>query len=165
MDGEQVPSVMPTEMPVVTWTASEFVAHEKTNNWYMLLGGGSVLVAIVVWLITRDVVSSLVILFAAFVFGFYARRQPRELTYRLDEQGLTIGDKFYHYDTFRAFSVVPEGALNTIVLSPLKRFAPLTTLYYDPADQEKITALLANELPFEQRKQDPIDRLMWRIRF
>jgi hypothetical protein len=51
------------------------------------------------------------------------------------------------------------------VFTPLQRFSPLTTIYYDPNDEERIVDLLANRLPMEERKRDAIDRLMWRIRF
>jgi hypothetical protein len=60
---------------------------------------------------------------------------------------------------------MPEGAFSSIVLVPLKRFSPLTSIYYAPQDEERITAMLAAHLPYEERKHDPIDKLMQRIRF
>jgi hypothetical protein len=48
---------------------------------------------------------------------------------------------------------------------PLKRFMPPLSLYMDPADEEKIVDVLADYLPVEQREQDPIDKLMRRLRF
>jgi hypothetical protein len=122
-------------------------------------------VAVLIWLLTKDTISSVVILFAAFVFGFYARRQPRELAYRLDDGGLTIGPKFYPYAGFRSFAVMDEGAFSSVVFMPLKRFAPLVTIYYDPKDEENIVGLLSDRLPMEERQKDAVERLMWRIRF
>jgi hypothetical protein len=149
----------------ITWTASEFIAHDKTGGWYGLLAVGAVVTAVVVWFITKDLVSPIVIVVAALMFGVYAKRKPRELSYHLDGHGLTIGDKYYDFGLFRSFSVVPEGGITSITFMPLKRFAPPITIYYDPNDQDTITKLLSGQLPFERRKQDPIDRLMWRIRF
>jgi hypothetical protein len=149
----------------ITWTASEFIAHHKTGGWYALLGLGALVGAAVIWLLTKDLMSAAVIIVAALAFGVFAARQPRELTYRLDEYGLTIDQKHYLYREFRSFSVMVEGAIPSIVFMPLKRFAPMTTIYYDPSDEAKIVDLLADRLPHEERKQDPIERLMWRIRF
>ena len=149
----------------ITWTASEFVAHQKSSGWYVILAVGSVIAAAIVYLLTRDIVSSLIIPVCAVALGVLAARQPRELMYRLDDSGLTIGSKHLPYSTFRSFAVMREGAFSSIVFVPLKRFAMLTTIYYDPNDEEKIVALLSDRLPLETREHDAIDRLMWRIRF
>jgi uncharacterized membrane protein len=149
----------------ITWTASEFIAHHKSSAWYALLGLAAIVGAILIWLITKDAVSAAVIIVAAAMFGTFATRKPRELAYRLDEHGLTIGQKHYPLSMFRSFAVMAEGAITSVVFMPLKRFAPLTTVYYHPDDEDKIVGLLATRLPMEERKQDPIERLMWRIRF
>ena len=47
----------------------------------------------------------------------------------------------------------------------MKRFAPLTTIYYDPQIEEKIFNILADQLPLEERQPDAVDRLMAKIRF
>jgi hypothetical protein len=149
----------------ISWTASEFIAHDKSASWYLMLGGTAAVLAALIWLITKDKISAGVVVFGAALFGVYAARKPRQLQYRLDSSGLTIGQRHFGYHDFRSFSVVPEGGMNSIVFSPLKRFAPLTTIYYDPADEDKIVALLTDRLPVERRQKDLVDRLMWRIRF
>ncbi len=149
----------------ITWTASEFIMHAKTPGWYGILAGIAISSAFVIWLLTKDVISAVFILIAAGVFGMLAARRPRDLTYALDDHGLTIGRKQFTYRAFRSFSVIREGAFSSIVFVPMKRFSPLTTIYYDPNDEPKIVALLSDRLPLEDRKPDPIDRLMWRIRF
>jgi hypothetical protein len=150
---------------VVTWTASEFIAHQKNGGWYALLMLCALVAAALVWFVTKDIVSSVVIIFAGAVFATYAARKPRQLSYRLDPAGLTIDQKHYSYNEFRSFSVVPEGAFSTIVFAPLKRFGTLITLYYDPQDEEQIINAIMTRLPHEERKPDPIDRMLYRIRF
>jgi hypothetical protein len=149
----------------ITWTASEFIAHHKSPRWYAALGGGALVGALVVWLLTRDKISASVVVFGALVLGIYAGRQPRQLEYRLDESGLTIGAKHYAYDDFRSFSLIVEGAFSSIMFIPLKRFAPAVSIYYAPQDEAAIVDLLAARLPSEDRGSDPIDRFMSRIRF
>lgn len=158
-------SVQPAQTGAITWTASEFVAHHKSGGWYALLTAGAVVASIVVFLVTKDIVSAVVILLAALGFGVVAARKPRELAYQLDDRGLVVGARQYGYESFRSFSVLQEGAFSSIVFTPLKRFAPLITIYYDPADEQSIVELLSYYLPLEPRNNDPIDRLMWRIRF
>lgn len=149
----------------ITWTASEFVAHEKSAGWYGLLGLAAVAVAALVYLITRDYVSVSVVVVGAVVLGFYGATKPRQLEYRLDQQGLSIGAKRYTYNEFRSFAVVPEQAFSSIIFMPLKRFAVPIAIYYAPDDEERILGLLADRLPFEEAPRDAVGNLMRRIRF
>lgn len=150
---------------LISWTASEFIEHAKTFDWYLALGVVAVLVSGALYLFWRDVITSLVVLVVAFVLGFYGRRQPRQLRYALDSHGLTIDSKYFPYAIFRSFAVMDEGHFDSIVFTPLKRFGLLTTIYFDPADEERIIELINQYLPLEPRNHDPIDRFMKRIRF
>jgi hypothetical protein len=158
-------SIPPDGGDSISWTASEFIAHQKSTGWYMALLGAALVLAAIIYFATKDVVSSGVVIVGAIMLAVYGSRQPRQVEYRLDMRGLSVGNKHHTYNEFRSFSVIPEGAFNSIVLMPLKRFSLLTTIYYSPEDEEKIVAMLADRLPLEPRKKDAIDRLMWRIRF
>lgn len=150
---------------VIAWTASEFVAHHKTGGWYVLLLLASVVAAVLIWLGTKDVVSAIVVVFAGGTLAWYAGRQPRQLSYQLDPSGLTIGQRHYSFNEFRSFSVVPDGAFSSVVFTPHKRFGTLVTIYYDPQDEEQIVDAVSQRLPHQERRPDPIDGIMRRIRF
>jgi hypothetical protein len=149
----------------VSWTASEFIAHQKSPAWYGGLVAVALVLTVVIFAITRDIISVIVIFLGMGAFWYYAGRQPRQLQYQLDSQGVMIGQKRYSYDSFRSFAVVPEGAFSTIVFMPLKRFAPLITIYYAPENEDQIINVLSPHLPLEEYRHDAIDRLMHRIRF
>lgn len=155
----------PVSSDAVSWTASEFIAHDKSVGWYIGLAAAAVLIAGVIYLLTKDFISTGVVLVGALALGWYGARKPRQLPYQLNTKGVQIGNKWHGYQDFRSFSIVPEGAFSSIVFMPLKRFAPLTTIYYAPEDEEKIVSILSGILPYEERKSDPIDSLMQRIRF
>ncbi len=103
-------------------------------------------------------------LLTAFV-AVLAGRKPRTHEYQVDSQGVQIGTKKYPYANFKTYSVIEEGPISSITLMPLKRFMPTMSLYYDPQDEERITAVLGSYLPFVEGQKDAIDRLMHRIRF
>lgn len=149
----------------ITWTASEFVEHDKSFDWYLALGVVAVVVAVGLYALFHDKITSGAILFVALVLGYYARRKPRTLDYALDSHGVTIGAKYLPYDMFRSFAVMDEGVFSSIAFLPLKRFGLLTTVYYDPQDEERILDLINQHLPLEPREHDPVDRFMKRIRF
>lgn len=159
-DDEVAPDLQP-----ITWTASEFIAHDKSFGWYAALAAGALALAALVYFISRDLISVSVVIIAALMLGVYGGHKPRQLEYRIDTDGLSIGKKHFGYDDFRSFSVLPEGAFSSIVFMPMRRFAVPTTIYYAPEDEDRIASVLSLYLPFEERDHDAIDRLMHRIRY
>ena len=149
----------------ISWTASEFVAHDKSSDWYVLLGLGTVAATGLMYVLTKDLISAAVVVLASIIFAVYGAHKPRQLEYRVDIRAVTIGGKTYGYDQFRSFSVIPEGAFSSIVFMPLKRFAVPITIYYAPQDEDKIVELLSVQLPYEQRRRDAVDSLMRKVRF
>jgi uncharacterized membrane protein len=162
---EPAPQFTAKDEDPVSWRASEFIAHQKSISWYALLAGVVVLLAAIAFFLTPDFISSVVIIFCGILFGIYAGHQPRELQYSIDESSLIIGAKQYLLAQFRSFTTIKEGAITSITLLPLKRFAPSLTLYFSPEDEQPIVDKLSQRLPFEDRAHDPVDRLMRRIRF
>ena len=150
----------------VSWNALEFMDHEKGQNWYMALAGGTIVAAGIVYLLTdHDWIATAIIPVVAATFGFSASRKPRELTYTVDSAGVHIGEKLYPYDGFKSFSVVEQDDVQSIWLLPLKRFMPIIPIYFSPEDAPKIVDVLAAILPTENRQPDVVDKLMHHIRF
>jgi hypothetical protein len=149
----------------IAWSASEFIAHDKTALWYLVLGGGGLVLMGLVYLFSRDIFATVVVAFVVALFWAGAVRQPREMHYALDTQGLAVNNRHYAYGNFRSFAIAEEGPLRSINFMPMKRFMPLMSVYYDPADEPRITEVLADHLPREAHKLDAVERLMRRIRF
>lgn len=155
----------PEDSAGLSWTASEFIAHHKTNTWYIALAGVTLALMALMYLISREIFPVVIIVICAGLFGYMASRQPRELPYALDSKGITIGRKFYPYTDFNAYGVFHEGAFSSIDFMPLKRFSPILSIQYDPQHEEPIMELLNQHLPLSPHKRTAIDALMARIRF
>jgi len=160
------PSASQTDDPdAINWTASEFVTSDKNGGWYALLAMGTIAGAGLMYVITRDLVSVGVVILAAIILAAYGSHKPRQLQYRVDKRGITVGQKTYSYGEFQSFSLVPEGAFASITFMPLKRFAAPLSIYFAPDDGDKIVELISQQLPYEQRRRDAVDSLMRKIRF
>ncbi|MGH7241337.1 MAG: hypothetical protein ACREGB_03520 [Candidatus Saccharimonadales bacterium] len=155
----------PEDPAQITWAASEFIEHAKSFDWYLALGVVSVLVAAAFYFLFRDVVTTAVIILVGLAFGYFAKRKPRQLSYQLDSHGLTVDTRHFPYELFRSFAVLDEGHFSSIAFLPLKRFGLMTTIYYDPQDEDRILELINQHLPLEPREHDALDRFMKRIRF
>ncbi len=149
----------------VTWTASEFIHHEKGIGWYGALGLVSLIVSALVYLGTKDVVSAGVMLLAAVIFGVYAGYKPRVRKYSLSYDSLQIDARTFSLQDFRYFSISHDGAITSIMLVPLKRFMLPLTLYVGVDVEQRVLEVLDNTLPLEKARTDTIDALMRRIRF
>ena len=149
----------------VDWTASEFINHDKSSSWYGLLVLGSGIIAAAVYFLTRDVVSTGIIILGALLLGIAAVRKPRILQYSISNNGLSIGQKRYPYKEFKAFAIMQEGAISSILFLPLKRFMPPISIYYDSNDEDRIVDCLSHYLPFERHEYDLMDHLAQRLHF
>lgn len=149
----------------ITWTASEYIAHDKSAGWYVSVGLGSAALALIIYLLTNDSLSAGIVVVVGIMFGVIASRQPRTLPYAVDEAGVTIGQKFYPYTDFKSFAVMEEDAIYSIMLLPMKRFMPGVSLYYPPNQEEEILETLSDFLPHEPRTADVVDRLARKLRF
>lgn len=157
----------PTDLPEDSyeWTASEFIAHEKTAGWYVGLIIVAAIISAIVYFITGDKISVGVVLFGAIFFAVFASHKPREMNYSIGPGGIDVGKKHYDFEEFKSFGVVPEGAFSSIVFMPHRRFAIPLNIYYPPDDETKIANLIGSYLPIEEHSKDAVDKLLRSIRF
>lgn len=149
----------------ITWEASEYIHHQKDVLWFFgLVVVASVLVAISVLLIKSWTFTILVIVMIVAVVIF-ALRSPRNLRYIVSSQGLQIDEKRYELSEFRAFGVVQDGPLYSIILIPVKRFLPSVSLYFPNEQGEAIVDRLGDYVPMEDLDLDLIDKLVRKLRF
>jgi hypothetical protein len=150
---------------VVTWEASEYINHQKSPRWYVLLTVATVLLAAVLWLLLGDIWSMIVIAVMYMAITVYARREPRTLRYSVSSSGISIGEKHFDYDQFKSFSIIEETGVPSVTLDPTQRFMPSVSIYFSPEDGQRIVEELAKSLPQEQKSMNAVDRAMMRIRF
>lgn len=159
------PPAQPPKGGSVSWTASEYIDHDRGADWYLMLAGGTLVLAGLVYLISRDIISTSVVGIIGLLAGLLARRKPSQVAYELDDAGLRIGQKNYPYSLFKSFSITHDEALPSINLEPMKRFMPPVTIYFAGQDEEQITSALGAHLPYQDHKPDRIEQLSKRLRF
>lgn len=165
-DNQEAPTPMPQpEIAPVSWTASEYIAHDKGPSWFVAFGLVLFIAVAGLYFITKDLITPLGIAVAGITFGIFAARPPRVLRYTVDSRGIMIEQKFYPYAELKSFDVVDEGQLPAILLMPLKRFLPPITVFYDQQSEEAILNVIGSYLPHQEQQSDAVDRLMRRIRF
>jgi len=155
----------PDSKSAFTWTASEFVEHERGAAWYLMLIVLTVIVAGLAYLLTKDYFALGTIVALGLIVGIAARNKPRQIQYTLDNKGLRVGEKYYRYSLFRSFSIVRDGPLSSLEFLPLKKLMFPPSAYFGPGDEERIMDVVGQHLPYEERKPDRVDRISRRLRF
>jgi len=159
------PTVPEVETPPVTWTAHEYIHPDKGGLWYVIFA------IIVISLVALDIVIfhvytlSLLVIVIAIALIVYSRRPPREIQYALSgKQGLYIGERLYNFADYKAFGLIQDGDHHSIMLIPVKRFAPGVSVYFPEEAGERIVDILGARLPMENLKLDVIDVIVRQLR-
>ena len=149
----------------VSWTASEFIDHEKKSNWYLFLIMATIIVAGLLFLITHQIISPLAVVVLALLFGIYGNAKPRSLKYVVDASGVTVEKKHFNYDAFKGVEIIKDSIVPEISFTPIKRIAVPLTIYYPKELEDEIVGLVSTFLPLNVKRADAIDRLIARLRF
>lgn len=163
-DGNQPAPADTTAGDTISWTAAEYVQRDKSPAWYMKVSGVALLAGALTYLITREILSTVVVMIVGIALLIFAGRKPKERNYSVGHDGIIVGDRQFGYENFKSFSLFSEDAMEYISLMPTKRFMPPVALYFTPAEADKIVEVLADYLPFEERDHDFIDRLVHKVR-
>jgi len=148
----------------ITWQAPEYIHHDKGTLWYAVLGGVTLVGAGLAVFFAQWLFAVLIVVMGI-ALGVLAKRPPRDITYQIDSHGVSVGEKAFPFSQLKAFGVIGDGDIYTVLIRPAKRFMPSVTLYFRHDDGEKIFDALAANLPAEQIKPDMFDKLVKRIRF
>lgn len=155
---------LPAPSPEASWTASEFIAHEKGVRWFLGLGLVAFVLALFAYFVIHDMVAVVAIVIIAIIFGMMATHKPRVLDYHIGPDGITVGNRTFTYAEFKHFGVIHEEAFSNITLIPTGRFAPTLSIYYPPEQEDQIVEVLSQYMPLAAVQYDGLDRFLRRIR-
>ena len=149
----------------LTWEASEYVMHHKPSSWYVLFGLGVLALSAILFFLTKDIFSVVVVVLMSIAMLIYAVRQPHTLQYSISDSSIIVGHKEFTYNEFKSFSIMHDGSFYNVTLTPTKRLAAPLSIYFDEQDAEQIMELLSRHLPHVEKELDPIDKISRYLRF
>jgi hypothetical protein len=151
--------------PLVSWTALDSFSTSKNFGWYFILLLVTIVVAAGIYLLTKDKITTGVILVSGLLIAIYGGKKPKAVKYALTDHGFKINDKSYEFNNFRSFSIVQHSGNLSAVLTPLKRFMPYMYIYFGGDVEKQVTTVLSDVLPIEMSHRDLIDKITRRIGF
>ncbi len=150
---------------LASWTASEFIAHEKPSYWHFAVIGVAIVISAIIYIFTQELISSFAVIVLGAVFTIYGSAKPRTVQYRLTSEGVYTDEKLHLYNDFKSFSTIETTGLPYIQLISRKRFMMPLTLYTEPSSVDQITEIIGKHVPYDQKHQDPVDKLSAKLKF
>lgn len=153
------------DKPIFKWSAPDSFSVNKQFSWYLALIVITLGVAAGIYLLTKDKITTAVILVSGILIGVYASKKPKMVDYQLTKHGFTINGRYHQFGEYRSFSVIYHGDIRSAVLTPLKRFMPYMYIYFASDMEQKILPTLVDVLPKETSHKDTLDNLLRKIGF
>ena len=146
------------ETVLLQWNAPEFVQTHKPVGWYILFGF-FFLVLIAIAVLTKQYITVGLFTVMAIAVLVYANREPRVLSYKISNYGISVGQKKYVFDDFDAYYEADDYGQTVVELVPNKRFGTLVSL--PPAEHhlQEVEDTLGKMLPKVDNKEDIVDKI------
>jgi hypothetical protein len=148
----------------VEWESLEFIDHHHGAGWFFLLFVTTIVFATLIYLLSKDTVAVITVVLVGIIIGVFATQKPSKAKYEISSSGMKINGKLYRYSNYKSFTIIQEGELMSVNLSPLKRLTPVLSAYFNSDKQNSILKALGNYLPYEEKGLDGIERLSRRLR-
>jgi hypothetical protein len=151
------------------WQAPEFAFTQKPFGWYLgifafFLGLSTLAFFFIDGLFQKILTIALLVIMAV-ATAVWAGRRPRVLNFKVTNYGISLDEKKFSYDDFRAFYVFMDYNQESIALLPAKRFGTLISLPLTTPEAEDILETISHMVPETEHNEDIIDKLVRRLRF
>ncbi len=156
-------SVSDDDTALVRWQSTEYLHHERTAAWYIILAVVTLVLMVLAYVLIRSITFTILLPVMAVTLVMYVRRPPAPNDYSVSRKGIHINDKLYTYDQFRSFGVLTHQEHHSVVLVPRKRFQLGQTIYFPEEAGETLVDMLAARLPMKEAEPDLIDRILARL--
>jgi len=162
----------------ITWRIEEPNFTPKTTEWFWALGIFA-LALIIFSILLKNYLLTIILALAAFIIYSSKNKKPELINFRLDNNGLYIEHKFYHYDGFESFWIFParlndyassrsgretqtdEG--RELALRYKRHLMPLLIVPFHNNDEPEIRRILNKYLPESEEQESLIDLLRKRF--
>ncbi|MEI9913685.1 MAG: hypothetical protein WDN66_01640 [Candidatus Saccharibacteria bacterium] len=151
--------------PLFNWSAPNSYSSSKSFNWYLILIVCTLVLTAAVFFITKDKITTAVIVVSGLLVGVYAAKKPKNVNYQLTKYGFAVNGRHYRFGEFRSYTIVSHGSNRSAVLTPLKRFVPYMYINFASDMEQEISNSLADVLPQDISHKDTLDNVLRKIGF
>lgn len=133
----------------LVWTAPSRPYHKKDRSYYTTIAI-IVILLVLIALIAQEILLTGVILALAFVTYVLAFIPPEDVTYKVSNQGITIGDHFYFWGEMDSFWFSQKEGNKIINILTRLRFPGQLIVLLGSQNEEQMKKIVARYLPFHE---------------
>jgi len=85
-----------------SWQAEEFKKTEKSPVWFFFLFAAG-LIFFILSLIIKNYLLTLIVAISVFLIYFQARKNPRQISFKISDKGVYLDNKFLEWKDFESF--------------------------------------------------------------
>ena len=142
----------------IQWQAHEYEYKKKSPDWFWALWIVSAAV-IFISIMFGSALFAILVFVASFTLSLQAVRKPSLITYKIDELGITVGDKTYLYKNINSYDIKDEEELE-IIFKLKSKFMPFVTIpIIEEIDIQKIEGFLMDRIEKEGIEKPVVDKL------
>lgn len=153
---------MKKNLEKIEWEAPEYEFHEKSPDWFWTLG----IITLALFLsavLLHSFLFGFLILLAGFSLALFGARKPNIVSFKINAQGIHIGNRIYPYENLKCFWVDYEPPYKKeIIIESKKTFMPHITIILGDADPVKIRNYLLQFLK-EEKIEEPLTNTIVRL--
>ncbi|MBN2585053.1 hypothetical protein JXA59_00155 [Patescibacteria group bacterium] len=149
----------PVQIEPIEWESANFETHRRGWSWYLIVAIVLLLVLIYTIYIGRWLLVGVVVMVGVALY-LSGRMSPEKVSCRIDNDGMTIGNRTFVYDQLKTFWISKSKEATKLNIISIQRFMPVISLGITDELGERIRGALGNRLPESKNQQeDLIDRI------
>jgi hypothetical protein len=152
------------------WTALEYEEKTRNADWFWALGV-IVLTSSLAAIIYGNYFFAALIVISGVLLAFFATKKPDIVTYELNSKGLKIRSRLYLYEDIKSFWVQTNFTSETnfaptLFIKTERVFMPIIAIPIEDSFAGDIQSImLANNVPEEEMKEHPSEKIMESLGF
>lgn len=132
------------------WTAPSRPFRKKDRSYYTTIAILAILLIMIAFLAQEFLLIGVILsfTFVAYVLAFVP---PKEITYTISTQGITVGEDFYFWHFLDSFWFKEKDGSKVLYIQTMLRFPVQLMLVLREEDEEKVKKIVARFLPFHEK--------------
>jgi len=148
---------------IFTWSATEYVQHERSKKWYTF-AAVALAISIILTLLVGNWSMAIAIIVFAGVYEYLQRHHPPEIVkITITDFGIHLGNIFIPYANIQAFWILYGNGIKTLNLRVHKRLHGDLIIQMDNQSPGAIREYLVGQIPEWEGKHEQLTDVILRL--
>ena len=148
---------------IVSWTAPEYIRHEKGEKWF-LIAGVFMLAFVIYGLFTNAWTFSLALVVVSAVYYLLHFEHPNNVEVIISDMGIKVGKRVYPYNKIQAFWIIYHPPhVETLNIRTGSKLLPDISIQLNGQDPAPIREYLAGQIPEWEGKEENFTDILVRL--